>query len=641
MSARDNEGTPRNPAMGNAMRDAGATGRVGLGEQPQAAAASQQQQQHGGGQPRGIGGMMDFTHRLQSPMHRTSAGEALTRYMETIKEIFATEGLFDKGYNLLQVDSQVRSTNMSAILITGAMSNGGRTALAVHALPIEASCGRLQNRSFPVPNGPNVEVITVPADAMNEYMWQKIEQVVAETGYNGAAIDAGYNVIPSELAYDARARLRAMVFYAIQAVNTMVDNALGGVREPFRASWFGKGDRLTARPDYAPQGVETAAGLPRRADVSIIVTGSNNQGADPMHAVSMDIARVDGYVEPVYVGQPQMAWGHNPNPADAKVFVPRFVITGNSPMLNAVTPELELLSLGSSALLSQNMAWAGVFRARRNDENGLRNIGALGLELPMLTQSTDGKGAVIDTTPSVFGNEQLIKLIHTTFIDKLAISIDVEEGGDMSWLHACYREAGNGNADAIQFIVEAADTLTDGHFSRCFQALNGQGIVYNDQNRIHLGYYTSSTGERRDIRDIDYLAMLNHIGRYDMSAVTEWTNTFDQVTTPLEVRLEKRFKLLEQVLGTGNVKVKSYAWRLTYTPEFIGALSQALFQAGLVIAPATYMNDFQVGVPRGNSHIANLGVNPAVAGAMFVQQQPFAQVRTGLTGGTSFWSRQR
>src|SRR5699024_6711550 len=106
-----------------------------------------------------------------------------------------------------------------------------------------------------------------------------------------------------------------------------------------------------------------------------------------------------------------------------------------------------------------------------------------------------------------FTNEDFYRLMAATVHSSPMYSIDIEEAGSLSWLTQVFSATANGDLQARRAIIEACDSLTDNLFSKNFP--ENAPILQSDDNRVFLGTYRphgDTTGELRDIRDLDYLA---------------------------------------------------------------------------------------------------------------------------------------
>lgn len=590
----------------------------------------QQQQQQGG---RRDFGLASLNSRLSRPMSRSAASEGVMKLHNSFKTILEEEvAPKEVGFRLIVLDGANAMLALSSILVCFSQTFQGREHVAVHTLLIESS-GRLVNRTINV-GGQNVEIQTVPGDVADDNMWAKVQQAVTE-GYGRTVEvhDAGATVVPSELNVEDSFHVRQCLYGAVQATySTMVNHGIIE-EEPFSAKWVTQQDVLSARLDFYPEQPQTAAGLPVRSDVLVTLQGVIAGQGQSQAERALDITRVDGFIDLVY-SPPQGQMGFQPYgmaqmPQQiTQHYVPRFVMTQVSSEISAVTMELQLLAMSTSTLLVNGSGgiapWMNSFKPRYNaGALDLRDVGAVGYEVN-LTGDVNAKPDRIDTKADSFTQQSLYQLIYTALHPKLMYSMDIEEVSDLSWINLAFIAAARGDQDAIRLIIQSADRLTNNNFSRIFNG--SEAIAQDDNNRVHLGYYIDQAGARRDLRDIDYLAMLNWVGSKDMTAVKQWSETFDRRDIPMEIRLERRQKILEHLLGT-SLHVKGFARRITFNPNFILALNQACDAAGLKIRPGNIVQDFNGVGQYGDANALNFAIGGVQSGLFTFSQPGFGQTR--------------
>lgn len=607
---RPTDGQPATSPMAAALQGAGVR--------------STQQNQSAPAPKKAFGGLMAVNSTLRRPVSRNTAGEATQALVKAINanldESLATGSR--EAFEVLVLDNNSASVALSAILIANKLSFNGRNVVAVYTLAVEASCGRLAPKPFNI-GGQNIEIDVTAGDAVDKVMWAKTVELVTATYGDVEVINGGSMVLPSELRADDTFHIHRIVYNATQALCTVVEEDVTGSAAYLSVSMIDAGSTLTATLDYNPAPLTNAVGLPVRNDVSVLLRGqSTASGSNSPHEQVRDLTRVDAFIDLVYNPPQAPAFGQQPI---TQHYYPRVVITNLDSQIDAITAETQLLALATAPLLSKSQAWGGVFKPRYTTGFDLRDIGAVGYEIQF---DPNQKPDRIDTKSDSFGVGSLYQLLATTIHDALIYSIDVEEVGEQTWMNQMFLAAAGGAKPAYDAIVKAADRLTDGHFTRTFQI--GTPIVFDDQNRVHMGYYTDATGERRDLRDVDYLAMLNLMGDRDMQRVIEWGRTFDDTTIPLELRLEQRGRLLKALLQ--DVRIKGYARRLTFNPAFIEALASACMAAGLVIRPNNLLVNTTGTINRGNFNAAQYAVGGQTASAMFSHtNQGFGQYR-GIGG---------
>jgi hypothetical protein len=303
--------------------------------------------------------------------------------------------------------------------------------------------------------------------------------------------------------------------------------------------------------------------------------------------------------------------------------------------------ELQLLALAQATLVSQNWIWAGVFRPN-HDITGmdLRDIGAIGYEINLGDQESGGKPTRIDTKSNDFDIHALYQFIAMNIHPDVIYSMDIVEGGDLSWVQETLIETTNGGAvgeSATASIFDAANKLTNGWFSHYFPK-DGTPLIVNANNRVHIGYYKERDGSLHDIRDIDYLAVLNLSGKTDLNTVASWGESFDNDTIPLEIRLETRMNILKQVLSN-NFTLKGYARRIMFNPRFLNALNAACHHAGLVIRPQNMIHEFAQGMTRGNYNMTQYALPSQSVSPLFTSQ-PNSYRGQGIGNYQGYYTRQ-
>lgn len=575
-------------------------------------------------------GVHDLPAMLRrSPVGLNGYGENVKKLAVNIKELLKGEGAGESDIKVMVLDKDQRGTMLSAVIIAVGSVRGTQSYAAAHTLLVEASAERMPKISYQA-GQQQVELSATAGDAYNNPMWEKVKAVVAEQyPVNTDIRDAACTVIPREMDLADLDRVRKVLFYAIQGVYMRLEMSLNIPQKPFCVSAFTQQDRVSAKIDFTPTEVETTTGLPIRSDVSIILNATNvqNNQFDMMPTTGKDFSRVDGYVDLVFKAptQPSAMMGM-PGYQNVPMYhyAPRLVMTNFAPLLEGVNLELLLLALSSATLLSKNnnYAWGGVFRQRYGADLNIRNIGAIGLEIPALVGSTDGKGAIIDTQASTFNNDSLYLLLSKVIRPQLVYSFDVDEASSLSFIHTAFLAAAQGDHEANQLIIDAANRLTNNAFAQFFP---GGAVVMDDQTRIHMGYYIDpKTGKRRDIRDIDYLAVLNMVGKSDVGVAIKWANTFDRTDLPLDIRMDERERLLNTLIGGQSMRITGYGRRITFTPNFIGALDQAVFTAGLKIQPGDRSYFFADQVVRGNDNIDRFAFDGAAATNLFNQGTQYA-----------------
>ena len=592
---------------------------------------------------------LDLNGILARPMSRHSTGEVTAQYKKKLDELMSShfhEG-FDNSFKTLVLDNNSGSVGpISAILVCYQRMKGTDRHCSVYTLLVEGSCEMLPPRNYPI-SGRTVVIDTVPSDVYTGSFFKKIDTHIQTIhGQKINTIDAGVMVVPRELSYEDDLHMRQIAYVATQAAYSMMERFTGITAERFNLGLINTDETTlsakiayTASNDFTAGQAETTTGLPVRSDIRISLIGSLNQQRhqnDLDFSPSRELVSVDGYIDLVYNQPPPPVPGQAPI---TQHYVPNFVITRADTQIDAITMELQLLALAQATLVSQNWAWAGSFLPN-HDITGmdLRDIGAIGYEVNLA--GNEGKPTKIDTKSNDFDTNALYQFILMNINKDIIYSMDIVEGGDLSWVQEVFLESSYRNeagGSAYTHIVESANELTGGVFSQVFPA--GQPIVSNAMNRVHVGYYKERDGSIKDIRNIDYLAILNLSGKNDLSTVAQWGESFDNDSIPLEVRLETRMNILKQVLSN-NFTLKGYARRIMFNPIFLNALNASCYHAGLVIRPQNTFQQFSQGMSRGNYNMAQYALPSEAVQPLFTYQPQSYRPNAGIGNYQGYYSRQ-
>lgn len=566
--------------------------------------------------------LLNMSSTAGGPLTRRPVGETVVGYRDCFMEILKKQGRDKAGdFDFVILDADITGLPVSALLVCYRLKRGGQNTVAVYTAMIESGRSDLVPQQINI-GGQQVEIQMTVGDLFDQYYWSVVERTVRDTLGAQQVLNVGSMVIPEEASSENELVMRDILFHITTALVEVMDEEQGRKRPVLTADIFTvPGVVPFAKVDYNSTVEKNVVGLPVRSDVSVKLQLNVKKGDNSPYDKTVDLTKVRGYIDLVYDATAPQATQANPfvwsqpQQGPQPVFFPRFVITGNDSAQDAITLEYQLLSLYAATVLRKNMAWAGVFRPNyalggkgKKDQIDLRDIGAITYQVN-LTGDPNATPARIDTKANSFTMENLYQLIAATIRDAVIFSMDVEEVGPMNWIHGTFVAASEGNPNATNAILEAANNLTNGQFARFYQ---GGPVAVPEYNRIHLGYYTNADGEMRDIRDIDYLALLNMIGGKDIRTVEEFMDTFDRTDIPVEIRLDRRYRILKEVLGDSMV-IKGYATRITFDAKFIEALIAACESAGINVRSGNIAQEFGGLGVRGNLNAAAYAV-PGVQG---------------------------
>lgn len=590
-------------------------------------------------QPAGpSGGLLDLANRRRRLVGKQGHSGALKAFATVFRDLLEEERLSDL-VKVHLLDHEVRMTSLSAVVLSLSEKRGTQMYVSTYTYIIEDSGHTLPPRQVNIPGGAPIEIPTVAGEVLNTNMKNKVQALVSNDYPTGSIIlDGGGTVIYREFQPDIQdKRMHTLMYNALESLQSVLQGATK-TAVPFRLSDFSMdNNRFTAKVDFNQnQELYDLQGMPVRSDFSITTTGQITGKVDDMINGVKRVCKIDGYVEPTYFRPQNLMPAYPGGPLPTQHFYARLVMTNVETDIPDMGIGQMLLAISTAELISRRFLWAGVYRPTHKRGFNPRNIGALALDVPALLEDPTTPD-IIDTNAPDFTSDDLFKMISALFYQEVIYSIDIAESGPDSWLSLVFAAAAAGDSEAINRILNAADELTLGHFKRHWQP--GTQIIRDDQNRIHLGYWINENGIKEDIRKLDWLAAMNMMGKTRLETCTKLANTYDRTDIPWEIRLHDREEIIRG-MAPGEVYIKGYAGRYSFTAAFVNALIAGMFDAKFVVAPhnATYMG-FAEGVLRGSDNLQGLLFNGAASTGYFNVSQPNSNVDSGFRRGGQFWTR--
>lgn len=378
--------------------------------------------------------------------------------------------------------------------------------------------------------------------------------------------------------------------------------------------------------------------------VELLARPANRQDED-IHKANREviISSVSGYVDFAY---------HNPSPVQMQqaaqqraangaynvntipAYDPYIVLTSATPLGASTILGDNLLTqcfaLASCAGIAQSQRWTAIFTRSGLDGNKKAPIGAFGLEHDPYYIKQD-QPAVIQTSAGfeAAGNNTLTPLdvINMFCYPTMLVALDVEDGGPMAWVQNIFRTAKPGSGEE-DLIIKELDSFSDGAFSKIWD--RKQSIIAYPSTPIHLGYYTTEAGERRDLRTIDYLAMLNNC-KGDMNIMIPFAEGFQPGKDSAEVIHNKREVIK---MAAPNVVFTGMATRIFFNTAFISALEQTFITLGLKII-LEGINDINSVIGRSSAFEGGFNAGLVNHGAFYQNygvQNAGIQINNGFNG---------
>lgn len=579
MSVNTGRNTPDSQtAMGQAMSSAG-VGRPDQQAQQQPQQPHMDSRQETAGR-RAVHNLYGMGQILPAPIGRGSTSEALSKLQKAVEE--GVKSLpTEYEINLLPIDLNNYRVPLSMLVFCLRVANNKGAGVAYHTLLVAGSANDFSPLTENYPGSGPITLERVAGDAWGAEVRKVVQDVVARNYPQSKLISADGEVVPRDFNVNDPERVSQLVSNAGIICATELSRHLPGFQD-LDLTKIDAQSGLTARVSFKNPQFEDRVGQPQRGDVSIDMTEATRMAgseiADLMTS-GRTVTNARGFIDLVYdpVEQRQNPYQRmqgNQQRA-TQMYSARFVLTQvESEQL--VTLPATMLALGVAAGLAQDNMWVNNFRKGHVGGLNMHDIGAVNIEAN-LDNEPNGVGTMYDTQVDSFSTQDLFDLAEATIQPGLTISVDVPECGPQTAYMGVLAAAAEQDGVAVEQVLAAVNTLTGGHFGRIFQ---GGPIATDSDNRIQLGYYMDQQGIRRDIRDVDYLAVAVLRGQNRPEMISDWSETFVS-NYPLNQRLAARKRILQDLFP--SFVLTGYARRVTFTAEFIGALQQALSNAGLRI----------------------------------------------------------
>ena len=487
--------------------------------------------------------------------------------------------------HVIVMDHKLHGGILSCILLCRMerLSNNVQ-AVTVHTMLVEASAARIPKQKLSGSSGRNLEIDGVAGDvATRKLREDRVHSCVKGTLGSAVQIyDAGVSVIYREVDAKDEKRLWSIFAEGLEAVHrTMdfiaddeIDFSLADVPEDYD---------VKAYTDMSPAPLFDSGGLPIRSDIAMSVIAScnsNRKDRDSNYdAEEVTLVQVDAFID-LQPGRPD---NYDDRRDRDRSYIANAIITSAFNPDGVMSIAYMGLAIHAISLLNLDMGYARVFRQKIARENSWRNIGNIGWEFKELTVDPEDPNppkpeyGEIPVISHNFEEERWFQLVNDAIFPGLAISIDIGETTGNSWCNGVLIDAANGDPDAYDMVIDAFDNLTNGNFSQCFNV--GDELFTTSNNRIAKGYWMpgGNPEDKRPTDDLDHLAALAIWGANDINAVVDFDRTFDEDGGRLDVRLERRIRMMRHVFESeGKMEIKAWFYRLTVNPEVVYALDKAI-----------------------------------------------------------------
>ena len=551
---------------------------------------------------------------------RSTTDEAMTKalavFKEDIKKQFEDRKI-DPAFeiSLLAVDNSMGTGVRFSGIVVATTHKDVAQVVSIHTVLVEGSSDPIVPK-IESARGVQYEVMLTAGDTIDRTYVDEVRRTVEKAYPNFRIVNADAQVLHRDFNYDDKHQVRTFVQNFVLPTTTMLVTSAQG----FQDLNLGRIERDTSvgvQRSFNEGQMLDYSGHPVRADIKVTMsayTGQKSQtGSLNTQEQSRVLAVIGGYIDTVWsdeqANQMNYAMVQGPKPK----FKARLVMTALENQAMQTIPA-QLLALAGSMILREGNNWFSYFTPRRLAAGAhrvdKRDVGALNIE-GNLSNDPSGFDKHFDTKESTFDGMALQRFIVGLFFPDMYFTLRVSEAGADTWYNSVFKAAADGNPNAINAILAGANTLTNGNFQKFYTS--GSSPVLKNEDRVHMGYYIDANGVKCDIADIDYIAIMNLVGRNDPSVGAAWSNTFYNTNEPLNVRLAARWKMINDVVG-GTAVLTGYGRLVTFTHEFIEAFSKAVPSTGLTIRQIGNNDNSMFQQRAGASFLAGAAVTPGVTG---------------------------
>ncbi|MNO19211.1 hypothetical protein D3C76_89390 [compost metagenome] len=557
-------------------------------------------------------GLLDINRLLGAPMSRRISGEVLVNAVKAIKHWFSPErqvaggGLIDlTKIQVLGLEASEHNVSISSAILAYPVEENGTVRVLTHSIALASSLtddvsvrtAEINHRSYPLP--------VIASDYITDSYLSLIDDIVKknfeQTRKNVEVVRAGWRVVSTHVDFSEpeNTEVRQVVFFA-QAALAAIYNDMFNSNMYFSLEWLTKASTLEINVDLSGREVFSADGLPRRSDIAVQVAGIVRKGDTN---IPVPLANLGGYVSIMYTPPAnEDRWARNQR-RDQPYFTPVYVINRMDTGANGITPELLLLAMAASSVVSKDQAWAQTFLPGdvQRGEIDFRDAGLLNI----LGPDQDRQPVVFDSRSSLDTNKWA-QYFFSLVDDNLAWAIELEEGGDNSWITSLLSDAATDespNKDSIRRLYDYADRLTNGNFTRRAKELNVEVPLQMSGARYLTGTWIDENSKERDLRDWDLLRWMASNPNDEGESALRYQDVIDRTDLDVEIRVSEQYDQLTSALGASNVKFARYVDLAFINPAFIEALAMAVADCKINIDQRSAHYTFGNRRLRGNTRI--------------------------------------
>lgn len=513
--------------------------------------------------PKSFGGkksLLTLGVSLGAALSRNANGAALEGFAKVMGEVIAAA---DKSLKLelFPLDNQATGLIYSILLIKGEYNGHAATYEYIISASAEPRAPKIYKE-----NNREVEIPVVPGDIYNAELVAKIRELMQPRLTGRELTDVGACVLPADFDYESVDAVRKVVHTGVSAIADFL-RGVAGQDEYFNAADYASAS-FRGRLVFNGGDVNDALGQPLRTNFRLTLTGSEQNNRSEILQSDTQLASSSGFINLRYVGQQQMPGPMGHPVLTSQRMIPVVNVTSTVVEQDVLSPELHLVALAMNCILGRNEAWRHVFRPTKGDDFSaiLANLDGLSTDVEQPIKSKDA-------------SFDLNMFLNTFVFPTPVYRMDIEECGAQTWLNEMIREACRGNGEAYNMVIATANRMTNNAFSSLFAAGEPIGMLEND--RTILGVYRDRNGRKRDLREIDKLA-LDNMNPDDPTVGIEYERTLDGNYASMPIRIAERVALLRRQLAD-QLTITGFATPVILNPKFLMALFLGMEKAGLQV----------------------------------------------------------
>ena len=508
-----------------------------------------------------------------------------TKYEELKKD---TSVILDVDFAIYDGDF-VNGQNLSSIIAYAKIETNNGVVTVIRPMLVSVKRDRRSSRTA---NYSNIQVTVDqrPQDLAAGNYYSKVADYIARNVPNvGSVRSAGILELPVSLDPTDEEAIANILIDNEQRLYDAVSTAKDESRITLQALAQTQA-QLAITPVYGRNTTHTVTGRPVRSDVTVSLNANfrinqqqgGYQGNQQDNTASVELNSLSGFIDLVPFRAPMQSPIGITNPLDMQCFNAYFVIT-NARQGDVSKPnqmESFLLSLAQMYYITANGSWLQAFAPTFGEGRNTNDPTAMGYWIASKRFSDNGKDI---TDMGVI--QQLLKTYltgnPTSPVPALGFMMDINPTGENAALELPLLEIALQTPKAEQaakYIIEAMNNLTGGRFTSVYNP-TGPMVKFTG-DLVSLGEYVGQDGQKRDVRDMGYLPMLN-LTDGNQEDFRQWFDTTKPSNTPQEL-LRIRESVEKRYLGT-SCEFDGYAYRVQFDAEFVTAVYKAIVGCGVSI----------------------------------------------------------